>query len=70
MSDFVLPHDFKFPLAILYLEKTEVKVMILWADSDRNRQDWADAFEYIKIDYNPSMHGLEKKTAGITDISN
>lgn len=60
----MFPHDFKFPFAIVYKEESlgdiEFKVMLFWSDSIKNLNDWCDAFEYIKIKYEPSHDVLRK----------
>ena len=37
---------------MIYLGKNELlEAMVLWADSQRSRNDWIDAFEYILTDF-------------------
>ena len=39
-----LPYDYRWPFAVIYLEKNEFKIMLLWADCEKSRKDWIDAF--------------------------
>ena len=52
IKEISIPYDYKFPFAVFYLGKSDqLQVMVLWADSERNRDDWVDAFDYILTEF-------------------
>ena len=44
-----LPHDYKFPFAVMYKDGGKMEMMLLWAQSEENRKDWVQAFRYIEV---------------------
>lgn len=47
-----VPHDYRLPFSVVYLgDDDKLDVMVLWADTEMNRDDWIDAFEYIRTDF-------------------
>ncbi len=66
--DTTLPHDFKFPFALIYVSDKQLCVMLLWAQSAQSRKEWMDGFNFIKVEncplyqtHNPIENQFETK---------
>ena len=52
IKELTTPYDYKFPFVVMYLGRHDsLCIMVLWANSERNRNDWVDAFDYILTEF-------------------
>ena len=60
VNELTMPHDMRFPFVVIYNWKENLKdevlcLMLLWAQNDEIRQEWIDAFNYIKVAVDPEF---------------
>jgi len=51
--DSTLPHDFKFPFAIVYVSNKQLNLMLMWAQNQQSQKEWIDAFGFITVEQSP-----------------
>lgn len=51
--DSTLPHDFKFPFAVVYVSNKQLNLMLMWAQNQQSQKEWIDAFAFVTVDSSP-----------------